>query len=79
MNKSTLSSIIYMVLVIGLLVLVFKFIIWALPLILLLILGFIIYKTIKDTKKEIKSEKVVSRETNKKKKMKVIHEFDDED
>lgn len=79
MNRSTLSSIIYMVLVIGLLVLVFKFIIWALPFILLLILGFIIYKTIKDTKKEIKRENTISRETNKKKKMKVIHEFDDKD
>ena len=68
-----------MILLIGASIIVFKFIIWAFPVIILMILGFIIYKCISNRNKEIKREKAVSSETKKNKKMKVIHEFDDED
>lgn len=79
MNRSALSDIIYTIIVIGIAILVLKFVVWAFPVIILLILGYIIYKNIKKTKKEIKRENAVSRDKKTGKKIKVIHEFDDED
>ena len=53
---------------------VIRFIIWLLPLILMVIFAYMIYKSIKKNKVNVEVNK-----SNKKRPMKVIHDLDDED
>ena len=76
MNKEVIKEILYIAIAIIFAILAIKFVIWALPVILIGLLALFIYISIKKDKYK-KSN--VSKSTNSKKKMKVIHEFDDKD
>ena len=76
MNKEVIKEILYIAIAIILAILTIKFVIWALPVILIGLLALFIYISIKKDKYK-KSN--ISKSTNSKKKMKVIHEFDDKD
>ena len=76
MNKEVIKEILYIAIAIMLAILAIKFVIWALPIILIGLLALFIYLSIKKDKYKKDS---VSKSTNNKKKMKVIHEFDDKD
>ena len=76
MNKDVIKEILYIAIAIVLSYLAIKFVIWALPVILIGLLALFIYISIKKDKYR-KSN--INRSTNKNKKMKVIHEFDDKD
>lgn len=72
MNKETIKEIIYIVIAILLGVLAVKFVIWLLPIILILLFSYLIYISIKKNKN-------VNVSKNKDKNIKVIHDLDDED
>ena len=76
MNKEVIKEILYIVIAIVLSYLAIRFVIWALPIILIGLLAIFIYISIKKDKYKKES---ISKSTNKNKKMKVIHEFDDKD
>ena len=76
MNKEVIKEILYIAIAIILAIFAIKFVIWALPVILIGLLALFIYISIK--KDKYKSSNI-SKSTNKNKKMKVIHEFDDKD
>lgn len=76
MNKEVIKEILYIAIAIILAIFAIKFVIWALPVILIGLLALFIYISIKKDKYK-KSN--ISKSTNSKKKMKVIHEFDDKD
>ncbi len=76
MNKEVIKEILYIAIAIILSYLAIKFVIWVLPVILVGLLALFIYISIKKDKYK-KSN--ISKSTNSKKKMKVIHEFDDKD
>ncbi len=76
MNKEVIKEIIYIAIAIILAILAIKFVIWALPVILIGLLAIFIYISIKKDKYK-KSN--ISKSTDKNKRMKVIHEFDDKD
>lgn len=76
MNKEVIKEILYIAIAIVLAILAIKFVIWALPVILIGLLAIFIYISIKKDKYKNSN---VSKNTNKNKKMKVIHEFDDKD
>lgn len=76
MNKELIKEIIYIAIAIILSYLAIRFVIWALPVILVGLLALFIYISIKKDKYKNSN---ISNSTNKKKKMKVIHEFDDKD
>lgn len=74
MNRNIIKEIIYILIAILIGVCAVKFVIWLLPVILIGIVAYMIYKSIKKNN--------VNVEVNKKKsnrKMKVIHDLDDED
>ena len=76
MNKEVIKEILYIAIAIILSVLAIKFVIWALPVILIGLLALFIYISIKKDKYKNSN---ISKSNNKNKKMKVIHEFDDKD
>ncbi len=76
MNKELIKEILYIAIAIILSYLAIRFVIWALPIILVGLLAIFIYISIKKDKYKNSN---VSKSTDKKKKMKVIHEFDDKD
>ena len=76
MNKEVIKEILYIAIAIVLAILAIKFVIWALPVILIGLLAIFIYISIMKDKYKNSN---VSKNTNKNKKMKVIHEFDDKD
>ena len=76
MNKDVIKEILYIAIAIILSYLAIRFVIWALPIILIGLLAIFIYISIKKDKYRKES---ASKSTNKTKKMKVIHEFDDKD
>ncbi len=78
MNRDTIKEILYIVIAIIMSVIAIKFVIWALPVILVILLAVFIYISIKKDKYKKHNEKM-TRDINKNKKMKVIHEFDDKD
>lgn len=71
MNKETIKDIIYIIIAIVLSILAVKFMIWALPIILVAALAYIIYR-------EIKKNKNGGVNNKKEKNVKVIHDLDDE-
>ena len=75
MNKEVIKEILYIAIAIILAYLAIRFVIWALPVILIGLLALFIYISIKKDK----YKKSVNKSTNKNKKIKVIHEFDDKD
>ena len=75
MNKETVKEIIYILIAIVLGVFAVKFVIWLLPVILMAIVAYLIYKSIKKNK----DVDVSVNNKNKKKNIKVIHDLDDED
>lgn len=77
MNKETIKEILYIIIAIILSVLAVKFIIWLLPVIIIIFLSLIIYTNLK--KDRTIEKKVYEEPNNKNKKIKVIHEFDDKD
>ena len=77
MNKSTIRDIIYIIIITVLLVFGIRFIIWIFPVLILLIIGYYIYRSIKMNK--IIRNASTTKNKQKNKKIKVIHEFDDED
>lgn len=77
MNKETIKEILYIIIAIILSVLAVKFIIWLLPVIIVIFLSLIIYTNLKKDRNIEK--KVYEKPNNKNKKIKVIHEFDDKD
>ena len=76
MNKEVIKEILYIAIAIVLSVLAIKFVIWALPVILVCLLALFIYISIKKDKYKNSN---ISKSNNKNKKIKVIHEFDDKD
>lgn len=76
MNKEVIKEILYIAIAIILSILAIKFVIWALPVILIGLLALYIYISIKKDKYKNSN---ISKSNNKNKKMKVIHEFDDKD
>lgn len=76
MNKELIKEILYIAIAIILSYLAIRFVIWALPIILVGLLAIFIYISIKKDKYRNSN---ISKSTDKKKKMKVIHEFDDKD
>ena len=77
MNKSTIRDIIYIIIITVLLVFGIRFIIWIFPVLILLIIGYYIYRSIKMNKIIQNANNTKNKQKNKK--IKVIHEFDDED
>ena len=75
MNKEVIKEILYIVIAIVLSYLAIRFVIWALPVILIGLLAIFIYISIKKDK----YKNNVNINKNKNKKMKVIHEFNDKD
>jgi len=73
MNKNIIKEIIYVLIAIVFGILAVKFIFYAIPLIIIAIISYMIYRSIKKNK--------VNRDVNKnpKRTMKVIHDLDDED
>ena len=76
MNKETVKEIIYIIIAILLGVFAVKFVIWLLPVILIGIVSYLIYKSIKKNKDVDVS---VNKNNTNKKNIKVIHDLDDED
>lgn len=74
MNKEVIKEIIYIIVAVILGVLAVKFVIWLLPIIIMGIVAYMIYKSIKKNKVDVEVNK-----SNKKRPMKVIHDLDDED
>ena len=72
MNKEVIKEIIYIIVAVILGVLAVKFVIWLLPIIIMGIVAYMIYKSIKKSKVDVNK-------SNKKRPMKVIHDLDDED
>ena len=77
MNKSTIRDIIYIIIVLAILVLGVRFIVWIFPVLILLILGYYIYKSIR-INKTIRNMNNKNNNKDKNKKIKVIHEFDED-
>lgn len=75
MNNNVVKELIYILLAVIVGVLVVKFIIWLLPVILVAVLAYLIYRSIKKNKN---NNICVDKNTNKKKPIKVIHDLDDE-
>ena len=73
MNNETAKKIIYIIIAIVISLFAVKFVIWLLPIILIAIVAYMIYKSIK------KNNVGMNKSTNKKRQMKVIHDLDDED
>lgn len=74
MNRGVIKEIIYILIAILLGVFAVKFVIWLLPAILIGIVAYMIYKSIKRNKVNIEVDK-----NKNNRKMKVIHDLDDED
>lgn len=74
MNKETIKEIIYILIAILFGILAVKFVIWLLPVILMAIVAYLIYKSIKKNK----DVDVSVNNKKKKKPMKVIHDLEDE-
>ena len=77
MNKEVIKEILYIAIAIIFAYIAIRFVIWLLPVILVAILALFIYISIK--KNKYKKQVNISKNTNNKKKMKVIHEFDDKE
>lgn len=77
MNKETIKEIIYILIAILLGVLSVKFVIWMLPIILIGIVSYLIYSSMKKNKNE--NVNTNTKTKNKGKNIKVIHDLDDED
>lgn len=77
MNKETIKEIIYILIAILLGVLAVKFVIWMLPIILIGIVSYLIYSSMKKNKNE--NVNTNTKTKNKGKNIKVIHDLDDED
>ena len=74
MNRNLIKEIIYILIAVLLGVLAVKFVIWLLPVMLIGVVAYMIYKSIKKNKVNVEVNK-----SNKKRPMKVIHDLDDED
>ena len=72
MNKEKIKDIIYLIIAVLLSILAVKFMIWALPIILIAALAYVIYRFLNVKKSENQSAKEQS------KNIKVIHDLDDE-
>lgn len=72
MNKEIIKEIMYVLIAIVLGIVAVKFVIWLLPMILVLICSYYIYKSIKKNRKKTNSN------TTKKKNIKIIEMVDDE-
>lgn len=75
MNKEVVKEIIYILIAIVLGVFAVKFVIWLLPVILMGVVAYLIYNSIK--KNKVNGD--VNKNTNKNKKMKVIHDLEEKD
>lgn len=73
MNKDIIKEIIYIIIAVLLGIFAVKFVIWLLPIILIGIVAYLIYKSIKKNKVNVNVNK------SKKRNIKVIHDLDDED
>ena len=78
MSKSTIRDIIYIIIVLAILILGIRFIVWIFPVLILLILGYYIYKSIRINKIIRSANNTKNNNKNKDKKIKVIHEFDED-
>ena len=74
MNKNIIKEIIYILIAVLLGIFAVKFVIWLLPVILIGIVAYMIYKSIKKNKVNVEVNK-----NNKKRPMKVIHDLEDDD
>ena len=77
MSKSTIRDIIYILIFLAVLILGIRFIVWIFPVLILLILGYYIY-IIKNINRTIINMHNTTNNNKKDKKMKVIHEFDED-
>ena len=75
MNRNIIKEIIYILMAILIGILVVRFVIWLLPIILISIVAYLIYKSIKKNNVNVG----VNKSKNNKRQMKVIHDLDDED
>lgn len=70
MNKELIKEIIYILIAVVLGIVAIKFVIWLFPIILIAIVSYLIYKSIKKNKN--------AGNTNKKKNIKVVHDLEEE-
>lgn len=76
MNKDVIKELIYILIAVVIGIIAVKFVIWLLPVILIAIVAYLIYRSIKKNKN---IDEFVNRNTNKKRNIKVIHDLDDDD
>lgn len=74
MNRNIIKELIYILIAVFIGIYAVKFVIWLLPVILMAIFAYMIYKSIKKNNVNVEVNK-----TNNKRKIKVIHDLDDED
>lgn len=74
MNRDVVKEVIYILIAVLIGAFAVRFVIWLLPVILMAIVAYVIYKSIKKNKVSVEVEKKKSN-----RKMKVIHDLDDED
>ena len=74
MNRNIFKEIIYILVAVLIGVFAVNFVIWLLPVILIAVVAYMIYKSIKKNKVDVEVNKNKSN-----RKMKVIHNLDDED
>lgn len=75
MNRNIIKEIIYILIAVLLGVFAVKFVIWLLPVILMAVVAYIIYKSIKKNNVDVE----VNEKNTNKRKIKVIHDLDDKD
>lgn len=74
MNRNIIKEIIYILVAVFLGIFAVKFVIWLLPVILIGIIAYLIYKSIKKNNINVEVNK-----NKKKRNIKIIHDLDDED
>ena len=75
MNRNIIKEIIYILIAVLLGVFAVRFIIWLLPVILIAVVAYMIYKSIKKNNVDVE----VNEKNTNKRKIKIIHDLDDED
>jgi len=76
MNKDVVKEILYILIAVLLGIMVIKFVIWLLPIVLIAVVSYLIYSTIKKNKNE--NVDISTNKKHKDKNIKVIHDLDDD-
>ena len=76
MNKDVVKEILYILIAVLLGIMVIKFVIWLLPIILIAVVSYLIYSSMKKNKNE--NVDISTNKKHKDKNIKVIHDLDDD-